>query len=55
VLRLLLAAHTLTTLFYLVVKDQSAEQARVALTELLGFLSVAPVDQAAIEQALNLP
>ena len=49
------AAHTLTTLFYLVAKDQSAEQARVALTELLQFLSVAPVDQSAIEQALNLP
>ena len=49
------AAHTLTTLFYLVAKDQSAERARVALTELLQFLAVAPVDQAAIEQALNLP
>jgi predicted nucleic acid-binding protein len=51
----LVAAHTLTTLFYLVAKDQSAERARVALTELLQFLSVAPVDEAAIEQALNLP
>lgn len=51
----LVAAHTLTTLFYLVAKDQSAERARVALTELLQFLAVAPVDQAAIEQALNLP
>jgi len=51
----LVAAHTLTTLFYLVAKDQSAERARVTLTELLQFLSVAPVDQAAIEQALNLP
>ena len=51
----LVAAHTLTTLFYLVAKDQSAERARVALTELLQFLSVAAVDQAAIEQALNLP
>jgi hypothetical protein len=39
----------------LVAKDQSAERARVALTELLQFLAVAPVDQAAIEQALNLP
>jgi len=47
------AAHTLTTLFCLVVKDQSTEGARVALKELLQFLSVAPVDQAAIEQALN--
>jgi len=49
------AAHTLTTLFRLVVKDQPAEQARVALTELLQFLSVAPADQTSIERALNLP
>jgi hypothetical protein len=51
----LVAAHSLTTLFYLVAKAQSAEQARVILGELLGFLSVAAVDQAVIEQALNLP
>jgi predicted nucleic acid-binding protein len=49
------AAHTLTTLFYLVAKDQSAERARVALTELLQFLSVASVGHTTIEQALNLP
>jgi predicted nucleic acid-binding protein len=51
----LVAAHTLTTLFYLVAKDHSAEQARVTLTELLQFLSVASVDQSTIEGALNLP
>ncbi len=51
----LVAAHSWTTLFYLYAKDQSAEQARVRLTELLQFLSVASVDQAVIEQALNLP
>ena len=49
------AAHTLTTLFYLVAKTQSAEKARIALTELLQFLAGAPVDHATIEQALNLP
>ena len=49
------AAHSLTTLFYLLAKAQSAEQARVALTDLLTFLSVAAVDHAVIEQALNLP
>ena len=49
------AAHSWTTLFYLYAKDQSADQARVRLTEMLQFLSVAPVDQAVIEQALNLP
>jgi len=51
----LVAAHTLTTLFYLVAKDQSTRQARVTLTELLQFLTVATVDQTTIEQALNLP
>lgn len=49
------AGHSLTTLFYLLARYQSVEQARVALTELLSFLSVAAVDQAVLEQALNLP
>jgi len=49
------AAHSWTTLFYLYSKDQSAAQARVRLTELLQFLSVAAVDQQVIEQALSLP
>jgi hypothetical protein len=49
------AAHSLTTLFYLLARYQSAEQARVALTDLLSFLSVAAIDQTVIEQALNLP
>jgi predicted nucleic acid-binding protein len=49
------AAHSLTTLFYLLTRYQSAEQARVALTDLLTFLSVAAVDHEVIEQALNLP
>lgn len=49
------AVHGLTTLFHLLAKYQSAEQARVALTDLLSFLSVAAVDQTVIEQALNLP
>ena len=49
------AAHSLTTLFYLLARYQSAEQARVALTDLLTLLSVAAVDHAVIEQALNLP
>jgi predicted nucleic acid-binding protein len=49
------AAHSLTTLFDLIARYRSADQARVALSELLTFLSVAPVDQTAIEQALTLP
>lgn len=51
----LVAAHSWTTLFYLYAKDQSPELARVRLTDLLQFLSVAAVDQTVIEQALNLP
>lgn len=51
----LVAAHTVTTLFYLIAKDQSVDQARVILTNLLQFLSIAKVDQTTIEQALNLP
>ncbi len=50
-----LAAHSVTTLFYLIAKDKSPEQARVTLTSLLQFLQIAPVDQNTIEQALNLP
>jgi predicted nucleic acid-binding protein len=35
--------------------QESAEQARVALTDLLTFLSVVAVEHDVIEQALNLP
>lgn len=49
------AAHSITTLYYLIAKDRSLEQARVIITSLLQFLKVAPVDQHTIEQALNLP
>jgi hypothetical protein len=50
-----LAAHSVTTLFYLIAKDKSPEQARVAITSLLQFLRIASIDQDTIEQALNLP
>ena len=50
-----MATHTLTPLFYLIAKDQTAGQARVTLTELLQFLSVAAVDGSTIEGALDLP
>jgi len=49
-----LAAHSITTLFYLVQKSRSAGEARAALTNLLQFIQIAPVDQSTIEQALNL-
>jgi predicted nucleic acid-binding protein len=51
----MVAAHSWTTLFHLYAKDQSADLARIRLTELLQFFSVASVDQVVIEQALNLP
>jgi hypothetical protein len=50
-----IAAHTITTLFYIISKDRTSGQARIIITDLLQFLSVAPVDQFTIEQALNLP
>ncbi len=50
-----LAAHTITTLYYLIAKDLSSRQAKSILTDLMQFLSIVPIDQATIEQALNLP
>ena len=50
-----LAAHSVTTLFYLIAKDKSSDQARVTLTNLLQFLKISPINETTIEQALNLP
>jgi predicted nucleic acid-binding protein len=49
------APHSLTTLFYLIEKDQSSAHAKVAITSLLQVLEVATIDQSTIEQALSLP
>jgi hypothetical protein len=49
-----LAAHSVTTLFYLIQKDKSAAQARASITNLLQFMKIATVDQTTVEQALNL-
>lgn len=49
-----IAAHSVTTLFYLIQKDKSSAHARASITDLLQFLEIAPVDQTTIEQALNL-
>ena len=49
-----IAPHSLTTLFYLVSKDQSAAKARATITNLLQFLSIAKIDQSTIEQAMSL-
>lgn len=48
------AAHSLTTLFYLIQKGKSSAEARATITNLLQFIEVAPVEQSTIEQALNL-
>ncbi len=50
-----IAAHSVTTLFYLVAKDTSRAAARVHLTKLIQFLKIAAVDAHTIEQALALP
>lgn len=50
----LIAAHSVTTLFYLVAKSQSAAAARATLTSLMQFLKIAAIDHNTIEQALNL-
>ena len=50
----LVAAHSLTTLFYLIRKDRSVAEARATITNLLQFIEIARVDQSTIEQALNL-
>ena len=48
------AAHNLTTLYYLVARYLGPKEARLTIQQLLSFLKVAPVDQTVIEQALVL-
>ena len=50
-----IAAHTVTTLFYLIAKDQSASVARAIIAEILSFIHIAGVTQATIQSALLLP
>jgi predicted nucleic acid-binding protein len=51
----LVAAHTVTTLFYLMAKHASPAAARVHVSELLRVVGVAGVDHAVLQQALALP
>jgi len=51
----LVAAHSVTTLFYLMAKYQSPDTARVHALDLLSILAVAPVDGHVLVQALALP
>jgi len=48
------SAHSITTLFYLIQKDQSSAVARAMITNILQFIEIAPVTQTTIEQALSL-
>jgi predicted nucleic acid-binding protein len=49
-----IAAHGVTTLYYLLQKGKNSSSARADITSLLQILKIAPVDQETIEQALNL-
>jgi len=51
----LLAAHTVTTLFYLMARHASPAVARVQIGDLLSILSVAAVDHDVLQAALGLP
>ena len=48
------AAHSITTLFYLIQKGKSPADARATITNLLQLIKILSVDQNTIEQALNL-
>ena len=49
----LLAAHSLSTLFYLYAKQNSAAEATTRLRQLLTVFSVAPIDQIVVTRALG--
>ena len=51
----LVAAHSVTTLIYLLSKYGSPDQARVHTVDLLTALDVAPVDRRVLDDALALP
>ncbi|MCB9444301.1 MAG: PIN domain-containing protein [Ardenticatenaceae bacterium] len=49
-----LAAHSITTLFYIMRQRIGTEQAAQLLTNTLNIFSVAPVDEKVIRQAISL-
>jgi predicted nucleic acid-binding protein len=51
----LIAAHSVTTLFYLLTRHTSQAKAKAALVDVLRVFSVAAVDQNVIQAALSLP
>lgn len=50
----MVAAHTVTTLFYLVERHTSSQQATQAISDLLRVFNIAPVDQSTLLHALAL-
>jgi predicted nucleic acid-binding protein len=48
------AAHSITTLFYLLQKGKYSSEARATITSLLQIVKIVTVDHETIEQALNL-
>ena len=50
-----IAAHSITTLFYLIAKYRSPLQSKVTIADLLKLLLVARVDHSIIEKALSFP
>ena len=54
-IRASIAAHTVTTLFYLIAKGQSPGSAKTLISEILRFIQIADVTQTTIESALALP
>lgn len=48
------AGHTVTTIHYIVAKEQGARTAATAVTDLLRVVSVVPMDDADFQQALVL-
>ena len=50
-----MAAHSITALYYLYAKAYSGDRARIALNDLMQILAITPVNQRTVEQALILP
>jgi predicted nucleic acid-binding protein len=48
------AAHTVTTVFYIIAKNQGFQSAVAAVAELLRILDVVPAERADLSQALSL-
>jgi predicted nucleic acid-binding protein len=48
------AAHTITTAFYVIAKNQGVPSATAAVSQILGIVDVVPADRADLMQALSM-